>query len=286
VPNGDIRVGFYFAEIAPDGAGVGKRVFNVLLNGETAFDHLDIFARAGANTAYHEDRDIAVTDGKVRIAFENIAHHAKISAIEISRPPIAYRSEAPYRIDCGAEDDYYDAEGNGWQADSHWNGGATAYAAVPVAGTADAPLFASERWADASKGTLSYDFDLKPGEYRVRLHFAEPWDIVKGVGKRVFNVRLNGKTILDRFDIFAAAGYAKAIVKEFPLAITAPEGGKAVLEFENVVHEAKIDAIEILPEAASALRPARMHARAPDGFHAKSRDALGRAALPAAVPRR
>jgi outer membrane protein assembly factor BamB len=50
--------------------------------------------------------------------------------------------------------------------------------------------------------------------YTVRFHFAEPDEVQPG--QRVFDVRLNGKTVLEDFDIVREAGERhKAVVKEF-----------------------------------------------------------------------
>ncbi len=50
--------------------------------------------------------------------------------------------------------------------------------------------------------------------YTVRLHFAEPDRIAPG--QRVFDVTLQGETVLDRFDVVQEAGEAlRAVVKEF-----------------------------------------------------------------------
>lgn len=55
----------------------------------------------------------------------------------------------------------------------------------------------------------------KPGHtYTVRLHFAEP--LYQEVGKRKFDILINGNKVLESFDIFQAAGAMnKAVVKEF-----------------------------------------------------------------------
>jgi outer membrane protein assembly factor BamB len=57
--------------------------------------------------------------------------------------------------------------------------------------------------------------DDKPADYTVRLYFAELED-GQG-GRRVFDVRLQGKTVLAGFDLLKEAGGPhKAVVKEFP----------------------------------------------------------------------
>ena len=54
-----------------------------------------------------------------------------------------------------------------------------------------------------------------PCTYTVRLFFTEPEDIE--AGKRVFSVQLQGKTVLQDFDVAeAAGGPRRAVIKEFP----------------------------------------------------------------------
>ena len=65
--------------------------------------------------------------------------------------------------------------------------------------------------------------------YTVRLHFAELQDIP--VGARIFDVKIQGKTVLENFDIVKeAGGLNKALVKEFP---HVQAGDSVVLEFVN-----------------------------------------------------
>jgi hypothetical protein len=56
------------------------------------------------------------------------------------------------------------------------------------------------------------------GNYRVKLHFMEPENLK--AGQRVFDVALQGKTMLRRLDIAkAATGIRRAIVREFNVTI-------------------------------------------------------------------
>ena len=51
--------------------------------------------------------------------------------------------------------------------------------------------------------------------YTVRLHFAEPDDVAAGA--RVFDVTVQGKRVLESFDVARAAGGARrTVVREFP----------------------------------------------------------------------
>ena len=68
-------------------------------------------------------------------------------------------------------------------------------------------------------GTGRVNITLKEnGNYRVKLHFMEPENLK--IGQRVFDVALQGKTMLRDLDITkSAAGIRRAIVKEFTVNI-------------------------------------------------------------------
>lgn len=129
--------------------------------------------------------------------------------------------------------------------DSNFSGGAQP---APVTDTIDtsgliapAPqaVYQTERY-----GNFTYTFGgLTPGmNYLVRLHFAETY--WTAVGKRVFNVRINGMQVLTNFDIIAVAGAPdKATIQEFTAAAT---GGQIAVQFITVTDNAKCSGIEIL----------------------------------------
>ena len=63
---------------------------------------------------------------------------------------------------------------------------------------------------------MQFNIPLQAGShYRVDLLFSEIWRGAFGVGKRVFDVKLDGILKLDNFDIFAEAGANKGLVKSF-----------------------------------------------------------------------
>lgn len=118
---------------------------------------------------------------------------------------------------------------------------------VPISGTPDDELYQSERY-----GTFSYEIPIPVAdEYDIRLHFAEIFFGVGanppgGIGTRVFNVALEGNEILSNFDILAEVPVATALIKEFDNVSIVD--GVANFQFTNVVDNAKISAIEILPK--------------------------------------
>ena len=79
VADGPYTVTLRFAEIFFDEAG--KRVFDVLVEGRTAVDDLDLVATAGDNVAYDVSYDVDVTGGVLDIDLASSVENAKLSAI-------------------------------------------------------------------------------------------------------------------------------------------------------------------------------------------------------------
>ncbi|MBE3568175.1 MAG: hypothetical protein IMW90_20860, partial [Thermogemmatispora sp.] len=135
-------------------------------------------------------------------------------------------------------------------ADTDFSGGGTSSSSNPI-DTSGTPNPAPQAvYQTARLGNFSYAIpNLTPGaSYTVRLHFAETY--WTAAGKRVFNVSLNGQTVLANFDIFAAAGGAnKAVVKEF--STTASSSGTITLQFSSVVDQAQLNGLEVLPASSS-----------------------------------
>ncbi|MCK4518590.1 MAG: hypothetical protein KAU12_00585 [Candidatus Omnitrophica bacterium] len=77
-----------------------------------------------------------------------------------------------------------------------------------IGGTKDKFLFKSERW-----GFSEYRFDLPKGVYLVSLYLAETH--FKNRGERVFNVDLEGRTVVNGLDMIAAYGKNEAEVLKF-----------------------------------------------------------------------
>lgn len=99
---------------------------------------------------------------------------------------------------------------------------------------------------------LSYNFGLASGKYDVRLHFAEIFFGVpgggpagSGVGSRVFDINIEGKTLLRNFDITAAAGGAMTAVV-VPIEDIEVNDGALNLRLNADVNYGAISGIEIL----------------------------------------
>jgi hypothetical protein len=139
--------------------------------------------------------------------------------------------EAVLRVACGSPWHYRDPAGRIWQGDrpykwpANWGyyGNENAWYDQRKRGKeAGAPLTGVYGFERSSLD--SYTFTLPEGRYAVRLHFIERW----GEG-RVFDVVVNGETVLEDFHVFqAAGGNNKPVVREATVEL---EGEKLMVEF-------------------------------------------------------
>ena len=145
----------------------------------------------------------------------------------------------PIRVNAGGPS-YTDPSGKTWSADTGFDTGSTYSTTQTIAGTSTPVLYQSERF-----GTFQYRFTVPNGNYALNLKFAEIY--FTSAGQRVFNVAVNGTSVLSNFDIVAQAGSFTAIDKSFPVTVS---GGALTIQFTPTVNNAKISAIEILPQSA------------------------------------
>lgn len=91
LPNKSYKVTLMFAEIFHE--SVGKRVFDVFIEGVKVTANLDIYSKVGKNAAYDELHTVKVLDGELNISFVAKKDMAKISAIKIVLPDHTPASE-------------------------------------------------------------------------------------------------------------------------------------------------------------------------------------------------
>lgn len=219
----------------------GQRVFNVLLNGVKVLSNFDIFARAGgaSRALVEEFATAADSTGTIVLALQNGAFdQATISGIEILAPS-ATTTTTSLQISAGGT-------GTGsFVGDQDYAGGnvATVTNAIDTSMAlfpAPAAVYRSERWGNA---TYTIPNLVSGNSYIVRLHFAETY--WSAAGQRVFNVLLNGNSVLSAFDIIAAAGSPNRAVSE-QFTTTATSNGQIVIQLQNgAADNARIDGIEV-----------------------------------------
>jgi hypothetical protein len=257
VPNGAYTVNLKFAEIYFTSAG--QRVFNVALNGSTVLSNYDIVAQTGGqNIANDRQFTVNVTNGQISIQFLQVVQDPKINAIEIlagqSSSPAPAPSSSSVRVNCGGNG-YTDSLGHVWSADYGYSGGNTYSTSSWVSRTSDPTLYQTERYGN---GSLNYQFSVPSGTYTVNLKFAEIY--FNSAGQRIFNVAINGSTVLSNFDIVAQAGGGNtAVDRQFVTNVT---NGQISIQFFGVIQNPKISAIEIVPgqQQQSSSSAIRVHA--------------------------
>lgn len=187
-------------------------------------------------------------------------------SVVVTKSAAATTNTVVYRINAGG-----DAIGgtNGWSADSAAAPSSAGNAAAAASFTysvshaidmsspslpAGTPmeLFQSERYDFATNAELQYNFAVDPGQYEVRLYFAEIYYGAQHAGARVFDVAVNGQVVLDNYDVYADVGGYKAVMKSFDVT----SGANLNITFGHVVENPAIKAIEIVRKTASTPTPA------------------------------
>ena len=128
-------------------------------------------------------------------------------------------------------------------ADQYFSGGST-YTNTRTIDTSQittnpppAAIFSTERY-----GAMTYTLPNRSGAQTVTLYFAETY--VTAAGQRLFNVSINGSTVLSNFDIYASAGGAdRAIARSFN--VTANSSGQVVIQFISGTENPKINGITV-----------------------------------------
>ena len=111
-------------------------------------------------------------------------------------------------------------------------------------------LFSTERYNTMAVPTnMQWDFPVPNGNYVVNLLFAEIWTGAQTTGIRVFDVEIEGNTVLTNFDQTAVYGWAVAGVETFNVTVT---DGNIDIDFIMGVQNPNIKAIEILSGAPPA----------------------------------
>ncbi len=173
--------------------------------------------------------------------------------LALSTCGLAHAQTSAIRVKCGGPA-YTDSKGQAWSADMDSNGGLVSAVTGPVSGTTDPALFQDGRMP-SDTAPLVYTFPVANGSYHANLYFAELYNGDAFVGGRVFNVKVEGTTVLQNFDIFASVGANTALIKGVDFAVT---NGSATIELDNVPgHDrGKIGAIEIISNStASGAQP-------------------------------
>ena len=126
-----------------------------------------------------------------------------------------------------------------------WGSNGTQNGSVPA--TTPAGVFATERWDPGDDPEMSWDFPVPNGtNVQVRLYFINQYDGTSQVGQRVFNVSIDGTTVLPNFDIVADTGGDKiGEMKSFNIT----SDGDVNIDFGHITENPLVNAIEIVNPA-------------------------------------
>ena len=175
---------------------------------------------------------------------------------------------APVRVNAGGPA-YAALDGRAFAADVNFTGGSKLAGTFAVAGTGDDALYRTRR----EGSSFTFSKGVPNDTYLVTLHFAEPTKTARG--QRKFDVSAEGKLALNDFDVFAAAGTAKAAVAR---TLTVPVAdGRLNLSFAGVVSSAIVSAVEVVPAPRVPAVPAPVRVNAGGGRYV---DTLGRSFEP------
>ena len=134
-------------------------------------------------------------------------------------------------------DDWLATDGTPYAADAFYSGGSVQVSSHVVAGSDDDALYNDWRY-----GNFAYHIPVFDGRYRVELQFADTYNTA--AGQRIFDVAIEGTTVLDDFDIIASVGADVATVRRFEVDVT---DGTLDLVFTNgSAGSARIDALRVI----------------------------------------
>jgi hypothetical protein len=226
----------------------GGSGFSVRINDDLVLQNFDINSDAlGANVADERIfRDVTPDkNGYLNINFSSEQGKPSLTALEIL--PGTLHAQLPIRMVMQPRP-VIDHNGTRWSPDNYSMNGYLSNRRIPLAGTPDPDLFASERY-----GHFNYAIPVDTRDrYTLVLHFAELYfgNQTHGdeTGKRIFRVMCNGVMLLDDFDIYKEVGGGHELTRTFRHIKPSPQG-KLNLTFEPIVNNATISGIEVLDES-------------------------------------
>ncbi len=142
------------------------------------------------------------------------------------------------------------SDGTTWAADEDFTNGEVLYASSSIANAAAADYYLYRSARAGLYTDFSYAIPVSNGSYVVTLRFAELQ--YSAAGQRVFNVVLNGTTVLSNFDILANVAPLTPLVQQFPVTVT---NGAIQLAFNGIVNRGIINAIQVTQATTSQTIP-------------------------------
>lgn len=199
--------------------------------------------------------------GAVTLATRRTAVRHEPEALLRPHPPAtAAQADNAVRIIAGYDREYIDHRGHTWLPDRYFEGGGRPAAPFRefIARTSEPLMYQNGRI-----GLTGYAIPLKSGTYELKLHFVEPvygpgLETGGGENSRVFDILVNGKLMIDGFDIVSdAGGPLIADVRVFKDIQPGPDG-LLRLGFHAKRALPIVSAIEIEPAEPHKIHPIRV----------------------------
>ncbi|WP_238453961.1 malectin domain-containing carbohydrate-binding protein [Micromonospora sp. ATA51] len=260
-----IQVRLYFANRYSGTSAVGSRKFDVSIDGVLKLNDFDPVAGAGGTNRGTMRAFSLISDGMVDIDFGHVLENPIVQGVEVIRtavPPSA--TDVLYRVNAGGPA-LTASSGPSWATDSstapskyHNTGSSvsayTTNATLDLTIPAGTPvaLFNAERYDLSSTPDMQWDFPVTAGQQvQVRLYLANRYSGTGTVGKRIFDVKIDGVVKLNDFDPVAQTGGTnRGTMRSFVIT----SDGNVDIDFGRVVENPLIQGIEIvkIPAAPSS----------------------------------
>lgn len=112
-----------------------------------------------------------------------------------------------------------------------------------IYGTEYDEIYQAETYLDEGGVAATFVIPVKNGDYTVHLHFVD-WVEANESGSRVFDVALEGETVIEGLDIKDEVGCCRALVKSFDASVS---DENLELTLQGVTGYAEIAGVEVLP---------------------------------------
>jgi hypothetical protein len=212
----------------------------------------DVFR--STNPAFIPSADNEIANGLTSTVFDdktalcNLTYYYSIAAIDAAGASVASRPLTVTTNACPATSTVQINSGgpavSSFLADEGFSGGGVVATSGSIQ-TINVPKgLPMEVFQDSRAGSFTYTVQgfAPTSNHTVTLYFVEP--TFDAVNSRLFNVSINGKTVLSNFDIFLAAGDMNTPVAQ-QLSAAADGTGKYVITFTPVLGEALLSGLQI-----------------------------------------
>ncbi|MDN3686841.1 malectin domain-containing carbohydrate-binding protein [Cyclobacterium jeungdonense] len=256
VENGTYQVKTYhnelwFGSFGPT-AGVGKRVFDIYIEGNLKKDNFDIYAEKSNSPTILTFSNIEVTDGWLDLNLSASNDNATISALYIGKatgntdPESDKSLQEPIFLNAGTYDETtYSGQRFIGDRNTDYANTSNVNFNLSVSGS---EMFLTERYAR----NLDYSIPVKNGTYTVITYHNELWFGSYGPpassGNRVFDISIEGNRVKSNFDIYKESGNNPTT-----LTFRSVKVGDGILDISMTAstNNATVAGIAVIPEGGS-----------------------------------